>query len=359
MHLLDTTTGRFRDINSSLDEPYAILSHVWSLVPDYETSYQRLQAVQSDCEGTGKNVLLDSRVSDKIRLACFVAHQDGYRSLWVDSCCINKESSAELSEAINSMFEWYANASICYVFLDDVEDNEPPRSSGLNDRQIHHQADGDDSASHPDDDGASHPDDDSSSDAVGDKPLHPSITGDDDASQLVDSTSPRPVGDGSASLDRDLILRERFLSSRWHTRGWTLQELIAPRTVIFLSSGWNLLGSKLTLAKLIEQATGVDRDILTHTKSSSDVSVAQRMWWASGRKTTRLEDEAYCLMGLFGVNLPTIYGEGRRAFIRLQEEIYRTIPDQSIFAWELSEHGSLKRSQLGTTCDQGVLEVLV
>ena len=67
----------------------------------------------------------------------------------------------------------------------------------------------------------------------------------------------------------------------------------------------------------------------------SSFSVAQRMNWASSRHTTRQEDEAYCLLGLFGINMPLLYGEGRKAFRRLQEEIIRTSVDQSIFAWEL------------------------
>ncbi|KAI0644196.1 hypothetical protein C8Q79DRAFT_132973 [Trametes meyenii] len=79
--------------------------------------------------------------------------------------------------------------------------------------------------------------------------------------------------------------------------------------------------------------TGIDCAVLTHEKSLDAVSVARRMSWASKRQTTRLEDKAYSLMGIFGVNMPTIYGEGGNAFIRLQEEILKQVPDQSIFAW--------------------------
>lgn len=125
----------------------------------------------------------------------------------------------------------------------------------------------------------------------------------------------------------------RFRNSRWFKRGWTLQELIAPKEVFFLSRGWRVLGTKNSLAAVIEEITGIDRDVLTHKRSLDSISVARRMSWAANRQTTRTEDEAYSLMGLFGVHLPTIYGEGRKAFLRLQREILEHCPDQSIFAW--------------------------
>ncbi|KAI0641889.1 heterokaryon incompatibility protein-domain-containing protein, partial [Trametes meyenii] len=267
MRLLDTITGRFRWIDNPHGTRYAILSHVWDKPNEDdeqaghstgEQTYGDLLRIQEDPTLKDTSILSDSRVSDKIRNACIVARTHGYRYVWIDACCINKESSAELSEAINSMYQWYANASVCFAYLADVDDESIPRRTPF---------------------------------------------------------------------------EVRFRNSLWHTRGWTLQELIAPRSLIFLSSQWTILGSKRTLAALVEEATGVDRDILTHQKSLDAVSVAHRMWWASGRRTTRLEDEAYSLMGLFGVYMPTIYGEGRRAFLRLQEEILRRIPDQSIFAW--------------------------
>jgi len=61
------------------------------------------------------------------------------------------------------------------------------------------------------------------------------------------------------------------------------------------------------------------------------------MYWASKRETTRKEDEAYCLLGLFGVNMPLLYGEGSKAFFRLQQEIIKTADDQSILAWYVSD----------------------
>lgn len=175
----------------------------------------------------------------------------------MDTSCIDKASSTELSEAINSMFAWYRDAAVCYAYLADVLTSGDPR---------------------------------------------------------------RP---GSA-----------FRYSRWFTHGWTLQELIAPRIVVFLSREWDVIGTKESLADLIEDITGIDCDVLTHRKSHNDISVAARMSWAAQRITTRVEDHAYCLLGIFNIVMHPIYGEGEHAFIRLQEEILRRIPDDSIFAWE-------------------------
>ncbi|KAI0700861.1 hypothetical protein C8T65DRAFT_657366 [Cerioporus squamosus] len=124
-----------------------------------------------------------------------------------------------------------------------------------------------------------------------------------------------------------------FRDSRWHRRGWTLQELLAPSVVFFLSESWEVLGSKADLAAELEEATGIPKSVLRRQTKLSDVSVARRMSWAAFRQTTRPEDEAYCLMGIFDVNMPTLYGEGRRAFQRLQEEIMKKSTDTTLFAW--------------------------
>jgi hypothetical protein len=120
--------------------------------------------------------------------------------------------------------------------------------------------------------------------------------------------------------------------SSWWSRGWTLQELLAPKTVIFYSKSWEQLGTKGSFARQISQSTGIDERALEKF-DPDDWSVAQRMSWASQRETSRKEDTAYSLMGLFGVNMPLLYGEGPAAFIRLQEEIIKKTDDQSIFAY--------------------------
>ncbi|EIW54582.1 HET-domain-containing protein [Trametes versicolor FP-101664 SS1] len=252
MYLLNTKTAELHYFVNSHEVRYAILSHVWQ--SGDELSFVGLQALSAECALSGES--LRDRVPAKIRDCCIFAERAGYDWIWVDTCCIDHHSSAELSEAINSMFAWYADADVCYAYLYDVGDDDDP-----------------------------------------------------------------------ASLD------SAFRRSRWYERGWTLQELIAPARIVFLSQKWRTLGSKHMLAAVVEAVTGVQKEILTHARSLDSVSVAQRMSWAANRKTTRIEDRAYSLLGIFGINMPTIYGEGERAFVRLQEEILRRIPDQSIFAW--------------------------
>jgi hypothetical protein len=149
----------------------------------------------------------------------------------------------------------------------------------------------------------------------------------------------------------DALLAE-LRSSSWFTRGWTLQELLAPEIVIFCNASWEVIGhhSRRTWLWLTsrnesygpllqEQISDITKISLKYLvghggQQLKDASIAQRMTWASNRDTTRIEDEAYCLLGIFDINMPLIYGEGRKAFLRLQEEIVRRSTDQSIFAWD-------------------------
>ena len=121
-----------------------------------------------------------------------------------------------------------------------------------------------------------------------------------------------------------------FRTSMWFTRGWTLQELLAPANLVFFDVNWIEIGTKSSLASSLASITGVK---IEHLFDIHSASVAQKMSWAAARETTRLEDQAYCLMGLFQVNMPPLYGEGERAFERLQQEILKTSDDASIFAW--------------------------
>ncbi|KAH8194738.1 hypothetical protein TruAng_011096 [Truncatella angustata] len=125
-----------------------------------------------------------------------------------------------------------------------------------------------------------------------------------------------------------------FRRSRWFTRGWTLQELIAPLRVLFLSSSWDQIGTKTELSSLINEITTISITVLQDPTAQGACPVAEKMAWASERKTTREEDTAYCLMGLFDVNMPLLYGEGNKAFLRLQLEIIRQRPDVTILAWQ-------------------------
>ncbi|KAI0674596.1 hypothetical protein C8Q78DRAFT_605490 [Trametes maxima] len=127
-----------------------------------------------------------------------------------------------------------------------------------------------------------------------------------------------------------------FSRSVWFERGWTLQELIAPISLVFLSGKWVIIGSRDSYAPHISSITNIPSPVLTQEKDVHTFSVACRMSWAAKRKTTKPEDRAYSLMGLFGVRLPVLYGDGSYAFIRLQEEILRRIPDPTLFAWGTS-----------------------
>ena len=126
--------------------------------------------------------------------------------------------------------------------------------------------------------------------------------------------------------------------SRWFTRGWTLQELIAPAQVQFYDKSWNSIGMKDNLSQELSLITGIGQEVLLASKGRNleelldQVPTARKMSWAANRETTRIEDTAYCLLGIFGVNVPLLYGEGERAFIRLQEEIVKNSNDLSLLA---------------------------
>ncbi|KAI8630379.1 hypothetical protein F5Y19DRAFT_484255 [Xylariaceae sp. FL1651] len=267
MWLLDTNKLELVEVSEESAPRYAILSHTWSkeevtLQEIQEFSHRRWSRVVSQ---TVLRIQAKKGFA-KIRGAAALAAKDGYSHIWIDTCCIDKSSSAELSEAINSMFRWYQRASICYAYMEDVRYGYHDRKGGL---------------------------------------FHLLCQG-----------------------------------SRWFTRGWTLQELIAPEDVLFYGEDWEYLGSKahdedvrISLANI----TGADVRVLESIIQPSEISIAARMKWASNRQTTRLEDMAYCLMGLFGVNMPLLYGEGTKAFIRLQEEILKVSNDHSIFTWTNSD----------------------
>jgi hypothetical protein len=231
---------------------YAVLSHTWG---SDEVLYEHV------CDGSAHEHEAYSKVISAVRQAA----SDGFSYIWIDSCCINKSSSAELSEALNSMYTWYQRASVCYAFLEDV----------------------------------------------------PEKTSED--------------------------FRTKFAESRWFTRGWTLQELLAPVNIEFFgidhTGAWTLLGDRVALQVQISEITSIEVDYLSGLKDVHDASIAKRMSWAADRETKREEDIAYCLLGLFSINMPMLYGEGPQAFLRLQEEIIRRSDDQSIFAWKWRFNG--------------------
>jgi hypothetical protein len=131
-----------------------------------------------------------------------------------------------------------------------------------------------------------------------------------------------------ADVKRGRNFKEDMSKSNWFTRGWTLQELLAPSLVVFFDRDWIDIGTKGSLQEEISKITGIEDFVNFKT-----ACIAQKMSWVSQRETTRVEDMAYCLLGLFDVNMPPLYGEGEKAFTRLQLEILKISDDESIFAW--------------------------
>ncbi|KAI0474737.1 heterokaryon incompatibility protein-domain-containing protein [Xylaria cf. heliscus] len=246
MRLLNVQTLVLEEFNYPPYPSYAILSHTWG---NEEISFQDTHDLRraSIKEGFAK-----------LKLTCRMTIAQKLQYVWIDTCCIDKSSSAELSEAINSMYQWYRSSSKCLVYLED---------------------------------------------------LPSTVTMDD--------------------LDGPLE------KCRWFTRGWTLQELVAPQTVLFYNQAWDFIGEKKSTALVsrISTATGIHQDILRNPDLVHTTSLAIRMSWAADRATSREEDIAYSLLGLFNINMPLLYGEGTRAFRRLQEEIIKSSNDLSIFAW--------------------------
>ncbi|KAI6145910.1 heterokaryon incompatibility protein-domain-containing protein [Pisolithus tinctorius] len=272
MKLLDVTavldremhieqTSRKCEVLKELDDKgtrYAILSHRWGA----EVGYEEMTGLVKMEKGEREEIRQRTGYQKLIR-SCEQARKDGHKWLWIDTCCIDKRSSSELSEAIHSMYRWYQNAQVCYAYLSDVDE------------------------------------------------------------------LPRPT----EPYDPWLRTPNDWQESEWFTRGWTLQELIAPRELKFFNKDWAPIGNKRHLAAVLQDITGIPREVLRDGLGGKPLSVAQIMSWAAHRKTERVEDRAYSLMGLFGVNMPMLYGEGEKAFQRLQLEIIRTSSDQSIFAW--------------------------
>ena len=237
---------------------YVILSHRWE---EEELIFDDVIKVPISDTSSPARV---KRGFAKVQGTCALALKDGFDWVWIDSCCIDKSSSAELQEAINSMFRWYQEAQICYAYLSDVPD-------------------------------------------------------------------------GVAGLD------VAFRKSLWFTRGWTLQELLAPCSVEFYAADWTLIGSKTSRADEIASITGIDLGALKNDWDGGrdKYRAAEKMSWAAHRHVTRTEDMAYCLLGLFDANMPLLYGEGgHKAFRRLQEVVFESEADYTLFLFTTCKSAS-------------------
>ena len=190
---------------------------------------------------------------------------------WIDTCCIDMSSSSELLEAINSMLRYYRNTQFCVAHLVDVD------NAGCEE-------------------------------------------------------------DHRVTCPSSEQMLKQLDQSEWFQRGWTLQELIVPRSLVFVTATWKVIGwtsfrAYQGLMDRISVITGIPSRVLVNPDRLWSQSIAQQFSWASRRVTTKVEDRAYSLLGLLDVNMPLLYGEGHRAWRRLQEEVLKSTVDESIFAW--------------------------
>jgi hypothetical protein len=249
MYLLQVDTNGKLSLVEKYGEipPYGILSHTW-IATHEEVTFKDIM------KGRGK----EKRGYEKLQFCAQQATQDRLDYFWIDTCCIDKSSSAELQEAINSMFKWYQNSARCYVYLADVSHDI--------------------------------------------------------------SSAEHTAGYGWKSA---------FRRSRWFTRGWTLQELLAPSSVEFFTREGVHLGNKHSLWRDISEATRIDARVLhANVHTLRQVPVNDRLAWVKYRQTTREEDKCYSILGLFNVHMALLYGEGPlKAFRRFYDELKKQQED--------------------------------
>ena len=275
MRLIDCSSEPLQMIDFLGRPPhaFAILSHTWD---SEEVTFQAFHHHATRAVAKGWTKIEQTRLE---------AQRCGFNYVWIDSCCIDKTNNAELTESINSMFQWYSDAALCLVYLSDFDNSASPS-------------------------------------------------------------------------DRNAMLR----GARWFKRGWTLQEIVASRTVHFYDHAWRCFGTQETLRDELASITGIDAGFLSPPQQPGALDirdlldalpVGRRMAWAAGRQTTKLEDMAYCLIGLFDVSMPMLYGEGsEKAFFRLQEEIIHNSNDLSLFAWTAANGSNTYRGILARSPDE-------
>ncbi|THU83776.1 HET-domain-containing protein [Dendrothele bispora CBS 962.96] len=284
--MIHTVSLKLIEVSSnSPDTPtpqYAILSHRWNSRAGQEISYEEfLQSPRS--RATKRKIGYQ-----KILLGCKQARIDKLDYLWVDTCCIDQEDIGDVHQNIKSMFAYYQHSCVCYAYLADVDSD-----AELNDELTEY--------------GTCH---------------------------QPDTMIPKKVIDHEPpSLEF-----KHFKKSEWHRRGWTLQELLAPKEVFFFDQSWKYLGTRSVRAREIQSATGIPEDVIQGKTCIHDVNVKERMSWSTLRVTSKAPDQAYCLFGILGVTIEPDYSEDvKTAFNRLREAYIKQYPDKAIieFGWHV------------------------
>ncbi|KAH7141609.1 hypothetical protein EDB81DRAFT_653955 [Dactylonectria macrodidyma] len=246
MWLVDIFTLRLQRYNRATnDTPYATLSYCWE---DGGVNFTDLNS--SDAHSL--TAVSHGAGLENILKACSEAQAFGVTKLWASFLCVDRSSSADLSEALNSMFEIYQNAQVCLAHLRDLH-SDPGKY---------------------------------------------------------------------------------IAQSKWRRGVWMLPELIASKDIQFYDRQWNQIGSKKSLVPFLSRLLRIDRAVLEDSESLPDFSIGQRMSWAAQLLADRPEDVAYSLLGIFGVSMTIIYGEGQQAFLRLQEEMLKDTDDATLFGWQ-------------------------
>ncbi|KAK7443569.1 hypothetical protein VKT23_015742 [Stygiomarasmius scandens] len=241
---LDTDTLEIVEFSENTTiSRYAILSHVW---------IEGEEIIHKEFTHLGDSSIKSKLGYQKIEAACKQARHDGIRYIWVDTCCIKQEDHADVSANITSMYGYYQNAEVCYVYLMDVQEKS-------------------EMFTHPD---------------------------------------------------------KSCRGTEWLRRGWTLQELLAPRTVIFFSKNWQCVGDKHQLRDDLHRITNIPIAVLCSEQSIRDIDVLTRMTWIMQRTTTKEQDRAYCLQGLLGLSVKPNYNEtSLTSFSRLGQALFDARPD--------------------------------
>ncbi|KAK8017363.1 hypothetical protein PG993_013689 [Apiospora rasikravindrae] len=276
IRVIDTSTFELHQERHSIirDARYAILSHRWQ---DEEVTLPQLPS-HARVLRSSHGPMPDQPHLEKIRGACQEARNQGYKWLWIDSCCIDKSSSEETKESLNSRFKWYHDASMCITYLADVQHD---------------------------------------------------LTRTDIEDAIFNTPQCQP--------------------SEWFSRGWTLQELLASNQLGFYDKHWTRIGTRADSAAVLGRITGIGVTYLTEAEDFQKASVAQIMSWMAGRSTTKEEDLAYSMLGIFEVTMDRgdnsfimdpLYGRGRDAFIRLQKYLLAWKVDESIFAWRMPQYAT-------------------